>query len=115
MVEAADGRTALDKFAQEEFALVLLGDAAGARWMDGLPADAAKVRCAHYYAHGSREEIDRVTGFELGVDDYVVKPFSPRELVMRVKALLGGLVRKWPNKKKSWSFPVLALTIRRGR
>ena len=34
------------------------------------------------------EEIDRVLGFELGADDYVVKPFSPRELVARVKALL---------------------------
>lgn len=34
------------------------------------------------------EEIDRVLGFELGVDDYVVKPFSPRELVLRIKALL---------------------------
>src|SRR5579885_2299822 len=33
-------------------------------------------------------ERDRITGFELGVDDYVVKPFSPRELVMRVKAVL---------------------------
>lgn len=34
------------------------------------------------------EEADRITGFELGVDDYVVKPFSPRELVARVKAVL---------------------------
>ena len=34
------------------------------------------------------EEVDRVVGFELGADDYVVKPFSPRELVLRVKALL---------------------------
>ncbi|MBN3041027.1 MAG: response regulator transcription factor [Candidatus Omnitrophica bacterium] len=34
------------------------------------------------------EEIDRIVGFELGVDDYVVKPFSPRELVLRVKAIL---------------------------
>ncbi|NDJ85629.1 MAG: response regulator transcription factor [Chloroflexi bacterium] len=33
-------------------------------------------------------EEDRITGFELGADDYVVKPFSPRELVMRVKAVL---------------------------
>jgi two-component system phosphate regulon response regulator PhoB len=34
------------------------------------------------------EEIDRVLGFELGADDYVVKPFSPREFVLRVQALL---------------------------
>jgi two-component system phosphate regulon response regulator PhoB len=33
-------------------------------------------------------EIDRVVGFELGADDYVVKPFSPRELVLRVSAVL---------------------------
>jgi len=40
-------------------------------------------------------ESDRVTGFELGADDYVVKPFSPKELVLRVDALLrraGGRV-----------------------
>ena len=34
------------------------------------------------------EEVDRVAGLELGADDYVVKPFSPRELVARVKAIL---------------------------
>lgn len=34
------------------------------------------------------EELDRVVGFELGADDYVVKPFSPRELVLRVIAIL---------------------------
>lgn len=34
------------------------------------------------------EEIDRILGFSLGADDYVVKPFSPRELVERVKAIL---------------------------
>ena len=35
-----------------------------------------------------REESDRITGLELGADDYVVKPFSPQELVSRVKAVL---------------------------
>jgi DNA-binding response OmpR family regulator len=34
------------------------------------------------------EELDRVVGFELGADDYIVKPFSPRELILRIKAIL---------------------------
>lgn len=37
------------------------------------------------------EELDRVVGLELGADDYVVKPFSPRELVLRIKAVLRRL------------------------
>ncbi len=43
------------------------------------------------------EEYDRIHGFELGVDDYVVKPFSPKELMMRVGAILkrsGGMARQ---------------------
>ena len=36
------------------------------------------------------EEVNRVQGFEVGTDDYIVKPFSPREVVLRVKALLRG-------------------------
>lgn len=53
---------------------------------------AVRARCSPYIpilmltARG--EEIDRVLGFELGADDYVTKPFSPRELVLRVKSLL---------------------------
>ena len=39
------------------------------------------------------EEVDRVVGFEVGADDYVVKPFSPRELVLRVAAILRRAVR----------------------
>ncbi len=35
-----------------------------------------------------KEEVDRIVGLELGADDYVVKPFSPRELVLRVRAIL---------------------------
>ena len=35
-----------------------------------------------------KDEVDRIVGLELGADDYVVKPFSPRELVLRVRAIL---------------------------
>ena len=34
------------------------------------------------------EEVDRIVGLELGADDYIVKPFSPRELILRIKAIL---------------------------
>ena len=40
-----------------------------------------------------REEIDRITGLEMGADDYVVKPFSPQELVSRVRAVMRRLGR----------------------
>ena len=35
-----------------------------------------------------KDEVDRIIGLELGADDYVVKPFSPRELILRVRAIL---------------------------
>jgi len=41
-------------------------------------------------------ETDRVSGFEAGADDYVVKPFSPKELVLRVKAMLGRTLQAKP-------------------
>ena len=44
------------------------------------------------------EELDRVVGFELGADDYVVKPFSVRELVLRVKAVLRRAARAGPER-----------------
>ena len=44
------------------------------------------------------EEIDRLLGLELGADDYVCKPYSPREVVVRVKAVLRrGQRREWPS------------------
>ncbi len=44
------------------------------------------------------EEVDRIVGFELGADDYVVKPFSPRELVLRVQAILRREGHEEPHK-----------------
>ena len=47
------------------------------------------------------EEADRLVGLELGADDYVVKPFSPRELVARVRAVLRRAVKSWPGEDGS--------------
>jgi len=44
------------------------------------------------------EEYDRIHGFEMGVDDYVVKPFSPKELMLRVGAVLRRSVAKEPKR-----------------
>lgn len=49
------------------------------------------------------EEIDRVTGLTLGADDYVVKPFSPRELVARVKAILRRSSKQTPIQSETLS------------
>ena len=46
-----------------------------------------------HHAHRPRQEADRVLGLELGADDYVVKPFSARELVARVRAVLRRTAR----------------------
>lgn len=46
-------------------------------------------------------EIDRVVGLEIGGDDYVAKPFSPRELVARVKAVLRRTARQSPHENKA--------------
>ncbi|PTS88831.1 MULTISPECIES: response regulator transcription factor [unclassified Caulobacter] len=87
--EASDGEAALEKAAEAAPDLVVL-DINMPR-MDGLEV------CRRLRAEGdlpilflsSRdEEIDRVLGIELGADDYVVKPFSPREVVARVGAIL---------------------------
>ena len=48
------------------------------------------------------EEIDRIVGLEIGADDYVVKPFSPREVVARVKVVLKRIARE-PSKEESSS------------
>lgn len=48
------------------------------------------------------EEVDKIVGLELGADDYVVKPFSPRELVLRIKAVLRRSGKPQPDAPKMW-------------
>ena len=57
------------------------------------------------------EEVDRVSGLTLGADDYVVKPFSPRELVARMKAILRRGRLEVPSQKKVLSFEELTLDL----
>ncbi len=50
--------------------------------------DGATARLPVVMLTAKGEEVDRIVGFELGADDYIAKPFSPREVVLRVKAVL---------------------------
>lgn len=87
--EAEDGITAYEKIQKEDYDLVLLDIMLPG--MDGWEIcqktrQTKTVPIILLTAKG--EEENRIQGFEIGADDYVVKPFSPREIVMRVKALL---------------------------
>ncbi|QGP92896.1 Transcriptional regulatory protein SrrA [Neomoorella glycerini] len=111
VAEAATGRQALEKLQQDKYDLLILdlmmpdGDGwsvcRAVRQQMDLPIIMLTAR---------GEEMDRLLGFELGADDYVIKPFSPRELVARVKALLrragAGLQRG-----EQLQFPGLSIDI----
>ncbi len=87
--EAADGQAALDAFAAQPADAVILDITMPE--LDGL-AVCRRLRATSevpiLFLSSRDDEFDRVLGLELGADDYVTKPFSPRELVARVKAML---------------------------
>jgi len=89
VLEAADGAAALRRFREDPCDVVVLDILMPE--MDGLEV-CRKLRerspVPIVFLSSRDEEIDRVIGLEIGADDYVTKPFSPRELVARVKALL---------------------------
>jgi DNA-binding response OmpR family regulator len=58
-----------------------------------------------------REEIDRISGLEMGADDYVVKPFSPQELVSRVRAVMRRLGREQTEAEPERALSFDGLTI----
>lgn len=92
-VETAGGaRAALEAARARPPSCVLLDlqlpDASGLDVCRALKADAATRSIPVVIVTAKGEEVDRVVGFELGADDYVPKPFSPRELVLRVRAIL---------------------------
>jgi two-component system phosphate regulon response regulator PhoB len=89
---AQDGATALACLRRAPPALllldVLLPDLTGTEILRVLRQDEATRNVPVILLTARGEEVDRVVGFELGADDYVTKPFSPRELVLRVRAVL---------------------------
>lgn len=87
---ARDGRQALTSISEQQPALVVLDlmlpEVDGLEIMRRLRAVGSSVPVIMLTAR--RQETDRIYGLELGADDYVVKPFSPAELVSRVKAVM---------------------------
>jgi two-component system, OmpR family, phosphate regulon response regulator PhoB len=67
---------------------LMLPDVAGTEICRQLKADPTTQEVQVMMLTAKGEEIDRVLGFELGADDYVVKPFSVRELLLRIQAIL---------------------------
>ncbi len=96
-IMARDGAEGLSKAKSENPALAVLD--IGLPEMDGLELCKAIRKDSDLpilFLTARDDEIDRIVGLELGGDDYVTKPFSPRELVARVRAILkrvGGPVR----------------------
>jgi len=87
--EASDGTEALNLFRQVKYSLVIL-DIMMPK-MDGWTVcrEIRKTSQAPVIMLTARgEEYDKLFGFELGVDDYIVKPFSPKELLARMKAII---------------------------
>ncbi|MDE5462907.1 response regulator transcription factor [Bradyrhizobium sp. CSS354] len=92
VIEARDGKEALSRFAADKPDLIVLD--IGMPEFDGLDV-CREVRKSSdvpiLFLSARDEEIDRILGLEIGGDDYVTKPFSPRELVARVNVILRRL------------------------
>jgi DNA-binding response OmpR family regulator len=89
VASAHDGREALASFRQGAPDLIVLD--LGLPLVDGLDVARTIRRSSNVpivMLTGRADEADRVSGLELGADDYVTKPFSPKELVARVRAVL---------------------------
>lgn len=87
--EAEDGESALNMATESDYDLILLD-----LMLPGMTGEEVCEKLREQKATpvimltAKGEESNRVQGFEVGADDYIVKPFSPREVILRVKALL---------------------------
>ena len=89
---ASDGETALYKLRKNKYALVVLDlmlpGIQGIELCRILRNNPDKAGLPVIMLTAKGEEVDKIVGLEIGADDYITKPFSPRELVARVKAVL---------------------------
>ena len=88
VIEAEDGQKALNLVKEHQFDLIIM-DIMMPK-MDGYQAvkEIKTIKDIPLLMLSARaEEFDKLLGFELGIDDYVTKPFSPKELVARIKAI----------------------------
>jgi two-component system catabolic regulation response regulator CreB len=96
-VWCSTAQQALREFAAEPPALVILDvglpDLNGFELFKRLQALPGGAQTPMLFLTARSDEIDRVVGLELGADDYIAKPFSPRELVARVRGILRRSVR----------------------
>jgi phosphate regulon transcriptional regulator PhoB len=92
VIEAENGEQALKKskldLPQVIVLDLMLPEVDGIEVCKQLKRDAATSSIPIIMLTAKASELDRILGFELGADDYLTKPFSPRELVLRVKSLL---------------------------
>jgi two-component system, OmpR family, alkaline phosphatase synthesis response regulator PhoP len=98
---ATDGRKALEKILNDEPALIVLDLMLPG--LDGLEV-CRRVRSTSevpiIMLTARSDDIDKIVGLELGADDYLTKPFNPRELVARIKAILRRSERKPASESK---------------
>ncbi len=92
VITALDGRSGLERARREHPSLIILDlmlpEMDGKDICRALKSNSSTQSIPILMLTAKSEEVDRIVGFELGADDYVAKPFSPRELVLRVKAIL---------------------------
>ncbi len=92
VIKAYDGASGLDKARKEKPDLIILDlmlpEMDGKDVCKSLKSNPETQSIPILMLTAKAEEVDRIVGFEIGADDYVTKPFSPRELVLRVKAIL---------------------------
>lgn len=114
---AENGRQALDCFPREKPALVVLDimmpELDGTEVCRRLRAAPASAHVPILFVSSKDDEVDRIVGLELGGDDYVAKPFSPRELVARVKAILRRTGQAPAAQKQALSHGRLRLDLER--